>query len=202
MDAVALAIAAVASGAAVALWLPPSWRRLAPTRDAPRPRRRWPTPASRLAGRDRQPDAAVGREVAHVCLLLAVCLAAGRPSRSALRVVVDVLGAGRGHRLAGVLRQIDLGRDEAVAWATLAEEPEYRAMARDLARAVGSGAALAELLHRHALDAHRDALVATQVRARSIGVAAVVPVVVCFLPAFLLLGVVPIFGGVLARLFG
>lgn len=194
------AVAVGAAFVAVLAWLPPSaWVRLAgdpPERIAPR--------AGPWAWRSRRgvDDVARAREVSRACLLLAVCLAAGRPARGALRVVVDVVGEAGHEPLARVLRQIDLGLDEAVAWASLADEPGYGAMSRDLARAVHSGVALAELLERHASDARRQALLAAQVRARAVGVTGVLPLVVCFLPAFLLLGVVPIFGGVLGGVLG
>lgn len=202
MDAVVL-LACGSAAIAVAAGLPAdAWGRLAavpaergsPGREVAPLRARW---------RRVVPDAAAtGGDVARVCLLLAVCLDAGRPPRSALRVVVDVLEGPARDALAAVLRQVDLGLDEAVAWASLADVPGYRAMARDMARAVHSGVALAELLRRHAEDARRQALVAAQVRARAVGVMGVLPVVVCFLPAFVLLGVVPIFGGLLGRLLG
>lgn len=152
--------------------------------------------------RERSDASAIARDVSRVCLLLAVCLDAGRPPRSALRVVVDVLRGPARDPLASVLRQIDLGLDEAVAWASLGRAPGYRAMARDLSRAVHSGVALADLLRRHAADARSAALVAAQVRARAVGVTGVLPLVLCFLPAFVLLGIVPIFGGLIGRLNG
>jgi len=39
------------------------------------------------------------------------------------------------------------------------------------------------------------------VRARRVGVRSVLPLMTCFLPSFLLLGVVPIIGGVVGHLF-
>ena len=53
------------------------------------------------------------------------------------------------------------------------------------------------------LAANAQVLVVThspQVAARAAGVKAVVPLVVCFLPAFLLVGVVPLFGALASRL--
>lgn len=195
MDALVV-VAAASAAVAVAAVLPASaWGRLACAPDERHAPRRW--------WRRRRPGmAATADEVSRACVLLALCLAAGRPPRSALRVVVDVLdGPGR-EALASVLRQVDLGLDEAAAWASLAEVPGYRAVGRDMARAVHSGVALADLLRGHARDARREAMVAAQVRARAVGVTGVLPLVVCFLPAFVLLGVVPIFGGLVGRFLG
>lgn len=147
-------------------------------------------------------DAVVRAGVAQVCELLAICLDAGRPPRAALRVVARVVDEPSAGPLEGVLQQIDLGVDEAQAWAGLASTPGYRGVARDLARGVHSGLGLSATLRQHAADARRDALAAAQVVARAAGVKAVVPLMLCFLPAFLLLGVVPIFGAVAAGLAG
>ncbi len=126
-----------------------------------------------------------------VCELLAICVAAGAPPRGALAVVAESLGGVVGVELARVVKRIELGVDESEAWLTLRETPGYRAVARDIARTVGSGAGLETLLRRHAEDALRDAESAAMTRARGAGVQAVIPLVVCFLPAFLLVGVVP-----------
>lgn len=200
MDAtVALAMAAAAVAAAA--WLPDTaWHRVQGaagevTRGRPR---------GSLFARLRRERGARARadDVALVCLLLAVCLDAGRPARSSLRVVADAVDGPARQALTPVLQQIDLGIDEASAWASLATTPGYAGMARDLARSVHSGVALADLLRRHAVDARRQVVADAQVRARAVGVTGVVPVVVCFLPAFILLGIVPVFGGLVAGFLG
>nr|NLI50444.1 type II secretion system F family protein [Propionibacterium sp.] len=137
-----------------------------------------------------------------VCDLLAVCIQAGRPPRGALRVVADVCAEPTRGVLLGVWNEIDLGVPEHRAWASLADVPGYRGFARDVGRAVGSGAALADLLRERGREARAAAAVAARARARTVAVTGVLPLVVCYLPAFLLVGVVPIFGGLLARLLG
>ena len=193
-------VAAVALAAAVLVWVPASpWGRLgvAPGERGASVRPRWSWP------RASTPDPAVeAHEVSRACVLLAVCLDAGRPARGALRIVAGALDGPAREPLARVLAQIDLGIDEADAWASLADRAAYRGMARDLSRAVHSGVALADLLRRHAADARRQSLVAAEVRARAVGVTGVLPLVLCFLPSFVLLGVVPVFGGLVGRLFG
>lgn len=151
-------------------------------------------PRGRAGVRDRR----LVREVPHVCELLAVCLEAGRPARGALRVVAAAMDGPTAEALRRVLAEIDLGVEEARAWAALGAVPGYRAVARDLARSVHTGVPLATLLRRHAADARREERGRAQVRARGAGVLSALPLVVCFLPAFLLLGVVPIFGAVAA----
>lgn len=141
-------------------------------------------------------------EVARWCDLMAVAVEAGLPLRGALRAVVDA-GEGRARdRLARVVDQLDLGIDDQQAWLSLADDPGWHDVARDVARSVRHGLAAAQALRGHArqsrLAARSDALV----RARRAGVLAVVPLVLCFLPAFVLLGVVPVFGGLLGGVFG
>ncbi len=151
------------------------------------------------AVRGRRWQASVRADVPQVCDLLAVCLEAGQPPRGALRLVAEVSGDATSGVLGVVAHQIDLGIDERRAWASLGDAPGYAAVARDLSRSVGTGVALAGLLRQHARDARRAAAAAAQVGARRAGVRSVVPLVLCFLPAFFLLGVAPIFGGLFAR---
>ncbi|QIK71814.1 type II secretion system F family protein [Propioniciclava coleopterorum] len=138
--------------------------------------------------------AALRRSAPAVCALLAVCLDAGAPPRFALREVAAVVGGPAGRELEAVVRRIDVGLDEAQAWLDLAQVPGYHAVGRDVARAIRSGLGLADLLRHHAAEAHRDLAGAALVRARSASVRGVIPLMVCFLPAFIALGVVPIFG--------
>jgi len=69
-------------------------------------------------------------------------------------------------------------------------------------RSAESGAPLAEGLSRLAEDRRRERRTQTQVRARNVGVKAAGPLAACFLPAFMLVGVVPTVAGSFQRLFG
>ncbi len=149
---------------------------------------------------DRARDVALRASVASVCDLLAVCLDAGRPPRTALRVVAGVVEGPVAVELGGVLQRIDLGVDEAEAWSGLSAVPGYREVGRDLARSVRSGLGLADLLRQHAVDARKALAAEALVRARAAGVKSVVPLMVCFLPAFIALGVVPMLGSLFVSL--
>lgn len=162
----------------------PAWRRWFSTRAAQRR------------------EQALKAGVASVCDLLAVCVEAGRPPRSALLVVAEAVGEPARGALLGVWNQLDLGVPDEKAWASLAEQPGYAGVARDLARSVSSGIALADLLRLHARSARVEAAAASLMRARAVSVTGVIPLMVCFLPAFLLVGVVPLFGGLLKRFLG
>lgn len=145
-------------------------------------------------------DDALRASVPAVCDLMSVCLDAGRPPRTALRVVLGVVDGPAAEALGAVQARIDLGVDEAEAWGGLTAVAGYREVGRDLARSVRSGLGLSDLLRQHAADARADRASRALVRARAAGVRSVVPLMLCFLPAFMLLGVVPLFGALVVQL--
>ncbi len=67
-------------------------------------------------------------------------------------------------------------------------------------RALESGAPLADGLTRLAADRRRERNTQVQRRARTVGVKAAGPLAACFLPAFMLIGVVPTIAGAFSRL--
>lgn len=123
--------------------------------------------------------------------LLSAGLAAGMPVRLAGRAVVQAFDGPVGEDLGRVLALADLGVAEAEAWRSLAGHPQLGSAAQDLARSVDSGTLMVQALERHAADAREAGRSALVVRARSVGVRSVLPLMTCFIPAFLLLGVVP-----------
>jgi pilus assembly protein TadC len=98
-----------------------------------------------------------------------------------------------------VAAKIRLGIAEERAWQELSVEPVLAGMGRELARGAGSGTALAGRLRALGLDARREAFAAAEARAKKVGVQTVLPLMLCFLPAFVLLGVLPIVGGLVMR---
>ena len=88
----------------------------------------------------------------------------------------------------------------AQAWSELADDEVWGPVARDVARSARSGTSLVEVLYVHADEARLARREVTLQRARTAGVRSVVPLMACFLPAFILVGVVPIIAGLLERL--
>ena len=123
--------------------------------------------------------------------LLASCLGAGLPLTSATAAVVSVYIGPVREDLSTVLRLIDLGVSEADAWRTLRGHPELGSAAVDLARSAQWGTMLVVTLNHHARAARQRRQAALEVAARSVGVRSVLPLMTCFLPAFLLIGIVP-----------
>jgi pilus assembly protein TadC len=128
--------------------------------------------------------------------LLAACLRGGTPWHEAVAAVADAVGGPLGDDLEGVSIQIRLGADPADAWTALGKEPTLAPLARTAVRASSTGAALAASLSRLARDQRREARTAAAARARAAGIQALAPLGLCFLPAFVLLGVVPAIAGI------
>ena len=123
--------------------------------------------------------------------LLAACAEVGLPPERALRVVSAAVGGPLGDRLGAVAARLALGVDPVLEWRTVASDPHLAPLARTMLRTLESGAPLASGMGRLARDRRRDLRTAGQVRARRVGVQAAGPLGLCFLPAFMLIGVVP-----------
>lgn len=128
--------------------------------------------------------------------LLAACLAGGGSWADSVEAVAGALGGPVGAELASVAAQVRLGADPGDAWLRLAQDPVLAPLARTAARASSSGAALAPSLARLARDQRRTARTAAEARAQAAGVRAVAPLGLCFLPAFVVLGIVPAIAGI------
>ncbi|MFN2538120.1 MAG: type II secretion system F family protein [Mycobacteriales bacterium] len=124
--------------------------------------------------------------------LLAACLAGGAVPIDAVSAVAAAFPGPCGSRLQRVASALALGSTPAEAWAALGSGRDAAgAAARALARAAEGGAPVADAVQRVAAEARRRKLAQAHRRAARAGVLAVLPLGVCFLPAFVLLGVVP-----------
>jgi pilus assembly protein TadC len=113
-----------------------------------------------------------------------------------VRAVAASLGDPMQSELLPVLTALELGAPAADAWQTLPVQV-FGSVGRTLARATTSGAPLAEIVAGLA-DERRDALQASAMTAaRKAGVAAVGPLGVCFLPAFICTAVIPVVAGLM-----
>lgn len=193
MSDMVIAAAVAALGVALAL-APPSMARLAPAGKFAR--RGW------LVGRGRGPEPpGLRTQLPDALGLMAVCLDAGLPLVAAIRVVAQVSPPATAQLLSEVGAQLTLGRAGADAWRELRDHQVWGRVATDIARAERSGAALSEVLRVHAEDARQEARDEALKVARTLGVRSVLPLMVCFLPAFMLIGVVPIVAGLIGNFF-
>jgi len=144
--------------------------------------------------------------VPHVVDLMAACLAAGLSPPAAVDQIVDALQQPAQEPMRAELRSLSarlrLGVDPVTVWRDLARDPQLGGLGRSMARAVESGASVAEAMHRLADDLRQRDRAEVEARARAVGVKAAVPLGVCLLPAFVLVGVVPLVAGAVSVLVG
>ena len=132
--------------------------------------------------------------------LLAHAVAAGCDIASALQLVSAAIGEPWQARLEPSLHALNLGQPPSVVWGGLERDPQAAGLGRTLARSHATGVPVADALRRLAGDLREDADLAAHAHARTIEVRAAVPLGVCFLPAFVLLGVIPLVAGILGNL--
>ena len=193
------AVAATGAGLAVLLVLPlvpgaPAavlvsvvvWRRSASWEPAAQRRRR-----ERLAA-----------DLPHVVDLLAACLAVGAAPVDALLRVVPLLDGPARAELTVWADRLRWGTDAVVVWSDLARHPQLGRLGAALRRSAESGAPVVEALDRLSEDLRESRRSEVEARVRQVEVRTAAPLGVCLLPAFLLLGVVPLVAGTALRLLG
>ncbi|MDN3296165.1 type II secretion system F family protein [Streptomyces ficellus] len=145
-----------------------------------------------------------GGEVAHrlplAADLLAACLSAGAAPREAAEAVGESLGGPVGDRLARAAAELRLGGEPAEAWGRFGEIPGARPLARCLERASASGAPAADAVSRLAAGLRAEQARQATARAQRAQVLITAPVGLCFLPAFLAVGVAPVVIGLASEL--
>lgn len=179
---------------AAALWIGPGPSLVRTRAGAPAPPRR----ARRARRLMRGPDPLA---VASSLDVLAVCLAAGMAVSTAAAAVAPSAPP----KLAAVLRRaadlLALGADPVVAWSVPPELPvgpgdaQLDALLRLARRSASSGAALAGSVAELADQCRDDATHAATAAAERAGVLIAGPLGLCFLPAFVCLGIVPVIAG-------
>ncbi|WP_448851722.1 type II secretion system F family protein [Corynebacterium sp. 335C] len=125
--------------------------------------------------------------------LVAACLRAGLPPSDALGAVAAAADGDLAGALRGTAARLALGAPD--PWAPLAARAEFADAARLARRSAESGTSLAGGLAGLA-DAHRRrAGDAAEAAAERAGVLISAPLALCFLPAFVALGLVPVIAG-------
>lgn len=140
----------------------------------------------------RQRRDALQRQVAECADLLSACLASGAPLTSAAVATARALGRPIDRPLLALADALALGADPVAAWRSLEAEEALAPLARAAARSAESGAPLSAVLVGLADDLRRHQRGVADAAARAAGVRAVGPLAAAFLPAFLLIGVVPV----------
>lgn len=157
--------------AAVAIWLlaPTLWERITRRGDDAR---------------------VVVKYVAPIADMLSAAVSAGVHVDVAVRTIADAIDEPAARAMRRVAHARSLGASAEEAWAGCPAPLEPIAQA--IVRTERSGAGLVDVLHGVADDARRAHRTQVEIAARTAGVRAVAPLAACFLPAFLLVGVVPV----------
>ncbi|NPC98269.1 type II secretion system F family protein [Nocardioides sp. zg-DK7169] len=143
---------------------------------------------------------AVLADLPHVVSLLGAALRSGTPPDAAVAAVCAALPGAAADRLAPVSARLALGVEPVAVWQSLAEDPELAPLGRAMARAQSTGAPVVRSVERLADELAASARAAVEDRARAVGVRAALPLGLCLLPAFVLVGIVPLVAGLLGTL--
>jgi len=130
--------------------------------------------------------------------LVAAALRAGLPGPHAVEAAATACGTQVRQRLAASLDAWRLGIPAERAWATV--DPAFEPLARSLVLAERTGASAAVVLAAAASDARSARQRHAVVAARRLGVLLVLPLGLTTLPAFVVLGVVPVVLGLAGQL--
>jgi tight adherence protein C len=155
----------------------------------------WRLPELRLQRRARQREAEIRGALPDVLDLLSACALAGMGIDRALRTVTPDVHGPLGDALRHTLRGLDAGMTRSDAYRILTERapiPEVRSLVRALERAERYGTSIAVTLVSQAREIRAKRRAAVEEAARAAPIKMLFPLVVCFLPAFILLTVAPV----------
>jgi Flp pilus assembly protein TadB len=142
---------------------------------------------------DREHEQNLVRDAPVVIDLLCAALVSGATIHDSLVAVRDAVTDSPIHSIVErVVAMMDLGASPAEAWAQWVTHPVLGRLAQSIVHSHDSGAALVDVMDSAARELRREHQRRVERAARSSGVKAVIPLAVCFLPAFFALGVVPI----------
>ncbi|MDG3009371.1 type II secretion system F family protein [Rhodococcus sp. D2-41] len=154
----------------------------------------------RRAGR--RSESADPLALAAVLDLLAACLRSGLPLATATGAVADCAPGELGGALRRTSDLLQLGGDPGSVWDELESDPATEPLARLARRSARSGIALADGVEQLAARLRDEAQVRASAAAERAGVAVSGPLGLCFLPAFVCLGIVPVVVGLAGRVLG
>lgn len=157
---------------------------------------------NRIRGTGTGAAAPLGRRVdplaAASCFdVLAACLSAGMATASATAAAADLAPPALADQLIRAAQLLALGAESDRAWADpgASADPHGAVLARLARRSASSGAALASSVAELADQVRVDAGAAADAAAERASVLIAGPLGLCYLPAFICLGIVPVVAG-------
>ena len=142
------------------------------------------------------------RDLPYLVLLLAAGLRAGSAAGPALGRACAALPGAAADRLRPAVARLEVGVPPPEVWRELAADPVVAPLGGALARSADTGASVVVAVERLATELAADARSDVEDRARTVGVRAALPLGLCLLPAFLLLGIVPLVASLVGGLVG
>ncbi|EME18755.1 type II secretion system F family protein [Rhodococcus triatomae] len=134
--------------------------------------------------------------------LLAACLRAGMPVASAAAAVAEQAPQPLAAALQRAANLLALGAEPEIAWQQAGTDPSTEALSRLARRSARSGSALADAVTELAAEQRTAVEGAAAAAAERAGVLISGPLGLCFLPAFLCLGIAPVVIGLATRVLG
>lgn len=132
--------------------------------------------------------------------LLAAGMRAGLPPVVLVRAVAAEFSGAASAALREVAGLLELGADPAAAWEPALRHPGTAELGRAARRTARTGSALADVATELAAESRAALADRAQARAQRAAVWVAAPLGLCFLPAFLCLGVLPVVAGMVQRL--
>ncbi len=194
--AAVISLAAACAALATFLWLrPPPTSRLSRVCDPTSHR------ALKRAQQRKTRQVSSASQAPLVADLLSAALDAGLPVSTATEVVHSAVTGAIAREVEVVVRAYSMGAGVDEAWRRLEPYSVLAPVAHAVVRSYDSGAALSPALRACAEDMRREHRARAEIAARSAGVRAIGPLTACFLPAFLLLGVLPLVASLAEQVF-
>ncbi|MGI4894690.1 MAG: type II secretion system F family protein [Janthinobacterium lividum] len=157
----------------------------------PGPRRAVGSWLSRVRGLRRERcEEPEGPDLPLLAELVAAAVRAGLPPARALEVALDVTPGEAPAQLRRVCAQLNLGGDPVTTWAEV--DQRWRPVADPLVLSALTGAPAASLLVSAAATSRSERRRVAEEAAARLGALLVLPLGLCTLPSFLLLGVIPV----------
>lgn len=132
--------------------------------------------------------------------LMAAALTSGATTSAAVALSARACGPPISRPLQEVQTSLELGASPDEAWRPVLANAALQQLGRLALRSTASGAAMAGACRELAGHEREAAVVEAQVAIKRAGVLTVLPLALCFLPSFVLVGVVPIVVGLLRTL--
>lgn len=134
--------------------------------------------------------------------LLGACLRAGLPASAAITAMAATAPKPMADSLRRVADLLALGADPDAAWSEAALDPDTEALARMARRSARSGSSLSSSMTELAERSRGEAEDLAAAAAERAGVLISGPLGLCFLPAFIALGIVPVVIGLATTVLG